>query len=201
MAAHSAFKGLSVLHSVLSGVPRCFRGVAVLTAVAAALSVGGCDDSTTPSTPVRVGMRPDPVMVIEGLPDDPLPVGVRIRVFAVVLYPEGFRETLRDSLVAWTSSDPAVASVTQYGAVEARAEGTARITATFEHVRAEAPVRVDAAPEPENIFIVGLLERSEWDSLSGLSGRQTVTILESDVGFTTSSDCGSWTRVPTETTP
>ena len=54
MAALSCYRGRYMSHSVVGALRGRLYRVAVLAAIAAPLATGGCDDSTTPTTPAHV---------------------------------------------------------------------------------------------------------------------------------------------------
>jgi hypothetical protein len=62
--------------------------------------------------------------------------------------------------VAWTSSDPSVATVSATGLVHGVGPGSARITATVDTVQGSAQVQVASIPEPSLVLPVGAA--SSW---------------------------------------
>ena len=117
----------------------------VLAAIACALGLGGCGDSTAPTGP-----PPGPVptaLEIRGLPEEPMEIGTVTQLTAWATFSDGATGQV-DPL--WSSSAPEVASVDGRGFVFAHAAGETRITATLGPARAEAGVAV--APVNPNLY-------------------------------------------------
>ena len=109
---------------------RDFRPPFVL---AIAIVVAACSDPDGPATPGATRLTIEPA-------DSTFSLGRRVPFIATAY-------DARDSIIAtgtisWTSSAPAVATVSNTGVVTARAEGRTTITATFGNIHADASVRV-----------------------------------------------------------
>ena len=126
-----------------AGPGRVRAGIRAAAALALALLEAGCgsDDVRSPTAPTA----PDPVdrslvsIEIVNVPPAGLTVGYTVRLEVHGTYSDG---TKRIEVAAWTSSDPAVASVDAGGAVRAHAVGVSTITATVGDRRATVTVEV-----------------------------------------------------------
>ena len=119
---------------------------AAATLAFALLNAGcGSDDVRSPIAPTT----PDPgapalvSIEIANVPPAGLIVGDTVRLAAHGTYSDG---TTRLEVAAWTSSDPAVASVAEDGEVQGRAVGASTITATVGDHRASADIEVLPVP-------------------------------------------------------
>ena len=117
--------------------------------LAAALWVGSCGDSTSPTSP-PVGPIPTAIQ-IRGLPEEPFEVGVVVQLTARATFSDGTSQQVDP---VWGSSAPAVASVDQNGFLFAHAEGETRITAILGPVSTAAGVAV-APPNPDIYALSG----------------------------------------------
>ena len=123
-----------------AGPGRTRAGRRAAAALALALLDAGCgrDDVLSPTAPTT----PDRTLAgieIVNAPPAGLTVGYTVRLEVHGTYSDG---TTRIEVAAWTSSDPAVASVDAGGAVRGRAAGVAEITATVGDHRATVTVEV-----------------------------------------------------------
>ena len=126
---------------------RVSAGRRAAAALVLALLGAGCggDDVRGPTAPTT----PDPVaptragIEIANVPPAGLIVGDKVKLAAHGTYSDG---TTRLEAAAWTSSDPAVASVAADGTVQGLAVGACTITATVGDHRATAAIEVRPIP-------------------------------------------------------
>ena len=122
-----------------------------LFVLAAALGLGGCDDSTPPTTPPAPPGEPVPTAVeIRGLPEEPFEVGAVVQLTAWATFSDGASQQVDP---VWQSSNQTVARVDQNGFLFAQAAGETRITANFGPVTGAADVAV--APANPEIYDLG----------------------------------------------
>ena len=108
-----------------------------LTSVSAALLVVACVETIRPGVVVSITVTPNPVG---------LTVGSRTQLAAAALNAQG--QSVQDAVVSWTTSNESVASVSGTGEVEARAAGSAIITARSGEASGASSVTVTAAASP-----------------------------------------------------
>ncbi len=117
------------------------EGTAVVTARPV---VDGVPLAGAPVARADVAVRPAPVVRLDIDAPGRLYAGTRVPVSAAAYTAFGPRE--QAPLVEWRSSDPSVLRVSEHGAAEAVAPGTARLEAVVEGVTAGADVRVEPNP-------------------------------------------------------
>lgn len=130
------------------GVTAVAAGSAKITA-----SVYGISASAT----VRVRVAPPKVARVTVSPDSLLLATGATGSFTATAY-DAAGHVLTGRAVAWTSSAPAVATVSASGTITGVAEGTARVTATVEGASAYASVRVKA-PQPRDALVTRIVMR------------------------------------------
>ena len=131
-------------------LPGPARRALLLSACLALVSCG--DDTTSPTppaarTPATITLEPGTVR---------LEVGDTVRIRASVLDDRG--EPIADAAVAWTSSDPSVASVDATGLVRGVGAGAASISATSGSARAMAAATVLGRSPGDRATLVKLYE-------------------------------------------
>ncbi|HUF12796.1 MAG TPA: amidohydrolase family protein [Longimicrobiales bacterium] len=131
----------------MPGPQRALVPAALLLLALAAL--GGCDQDTSgvTTTPevASVVVTPGAVLITT--------VGATRALTASALDANG--GVVEDAELTWTSDDAAVGTVTQGGVVTAVASGTARISATFEGISAQAELTVSESAKPPILFADG----------------------------------------------
>ena len=129
------------------------------TAAVTARPVGDAVPADAPMARVDVTVRPAPVVRLEIDAPGRLFAGTRVAVSAAGYTAFGPREQAPP--VEWRSSDPSVLRVSEHGAAEAVAPGTARLEAVVEGVTAGADVlvvpnpvrRLDLAPPSADVLV------------------------------------------------
>ena len=120
---------------------------AVAVAVCAVLTAcggGGSTHSSTPSTP----STPSSTVTLQSITVSPsapsLTLGQSQQMLATALYSDGSNKDVTMS-ATWSSSDAAVASVNNAGMVQAKAQGSATITATMRGVHGSAKLAANSS--------------------------------------------------------
>ncbi|HET6638225.1 MAG TPA: Ig-like domain-containing protein [Gemmatimonadota bacterium] len=179
---------MRILFSALQG--RFARGAISLAACSLLLGAIACEDDDDPTGPDG----DDVAQVIIEFNDDTLTVGGTVQLTVTVIDEEG--DTLSAQTVAWSSSNTAVASVSNTGLVEGLTAGTATITATVDEVTDTVTIVVEEDTEPANVILdpgdtnlgvgdtltfTGTVTTAGGDTLSG----QTVTFSSTETGVAT----------------
>jgi len=179
---------MRILFSALQG--RFARGAISLAACSLLLGAIACEDDDDPTGPDG----DDVAQVIIEFNDDTLTVGGTVQLTVTVIDEEG--DTLSAQTVAWSSSNTAVASVSNSGLVEGLTAGTATITATVDEVTDTVTIVVEEDTEPANVILdpgdtnlgvgdtltfTGTVTTAGGDTLSG----ETVTFSSTETGVAT----------------
>jgi uncharacterized protein YjdB len=144
------------------------QGVVVGQAPGATRITARCEGVTAE---LAVEVAPAPVASVTVAAPDPLIVGARIRLAAVVKDAGG--KTVTGRPVTWLSSAPAVAAVAPDGTVSAVAPGSARITAECEGKSWTVPVTVLPVP-------VAAVQVTGMPDMLPVGGSATLAVLVKD---------------------
>lgn len=144
-----------------------------------------CDGPFGPSRPAvdRVEVAPE---------NAALEIGDSVRLTATPRTEDG--AALLDKTIAWTSSDPAVASVTSQGSVHAIKAGQATILASVEGKSAETAVmvltRVQIWPDT-NLLLVGMERRLSFQTTAEATELPATNWVSSDPSVVSVNDAGN----------
>ena len=136
---------MTILFSALRR--RFARGAISLAACALLVGVVACEDDDDPTGPDG----DEVAQVIIEFDDDTLTVGGTLQLTVTVIDEEG--DTLSAQTVSWSSSNTAVASVSNTGLVDALTAGTSTITATVDEVTDTITIVVEEDTEPANLAL------------------------------------------------
>ncbi len=127
---------------ILQRVTRCartllnrFKGMAAVILLGCAGVIGGCNGSITP---------PQLAAIAVGPPDMSVAMGSTHQFTATGLYTDGSKRDIT-SLVAWSSANPAMASINNTGLAITVRRGATKITATQGNVSGSTTLTVTAA--------------------------------------------------------
>ncbi|HJR52710.1 MAG TPA: Ig-like domain-containing protein [Gemmatimonadota bacterium] len=112
-----------------------------------AFGATACEDDDGPTGPDG----DDVAQVIIEFDDDTLTVGGTLQLTVTVIDEEG--DTLSAQTVSWSSSNTAVASVSNTGLVEGLTAGSATITATVDEVSDTVTIVIEEDTEPANLTL------------------------------------------------
>jgi hypothetical protein len=121
-----------------------YRALSVLSVITAALLAAACEGGHGPLAPDTVGHAPV-AWVNVGAGTAAVPAGASVQLTAKALDAQG--RPLAGRAVTWTSTDMAVATVSQDGVLTAIAAGQVGITAAIGGVSGRIELRVFTAPE------------------------------------------------------
>jgi uncharacterized protein YjdB len=136
---------MTILFSALRR--RFARGAISLAACTLLVGVVACEDDDDPTGPDG----DEVAQVIIEFDDDTLTVGGTLQLTVTVIDEEG--DTLSAQTVSWSSSNTAVASVSNTGLVDALTAGTSTITATVDEVTDTITLVVEEDTEPANLTL------------------------------------------------